>query len=130
MKKEGNLLLQFIIGLALLVAGLYWFLTSVTVTTGFGRFSIGRMDIGAGLVVVPFLVGIIMLFFNFDSILAKIVTGLGLLVIIASVIGNTDFKIRQMSLYAYLVMLVMIFGGTALVLKVLLKPLPGEKEKK
>ena len=35
MKQKGNPLAQFLIGLAMLVAGGYWFLSSVTVHTAF-----------------------------------------------------------------------------------------------
>lgn len=119
MKKESNQLIQFFAGLVMLVAGVYWFMSSVTVTTGFGGFRLGGVNVSAGLVVVPFIVGIVMLFFNFDSILSKLVTGLGFVIIIASIIMNTSFYFRQRSLYEYLLMLVFIFGGAAMILKAL-----------
>ena len=98
----------------MLVAGGYWFLTSVTVTTGFYGITLGNFRINGGLVVVPFIAGIIWLFLNFDSIGAKILTGLGLLIILASVIMSTRFIFQSRSLYEYLIMLVLIFGGAAL----------------
>jgi len=112
--KKRNPFLQFLIGLAMLVAGGYWFLASVTVTTGFYGLTLGGFRLNGGLVVVPFIAGIIWLFLNFDSIGAKILTGLGLLVILASVIMSTRFIFQSRSLYEYLIMLVLIFGGAAL----------------
>ena len=112
--KKRNPFLQFLIGLGMLVAGGYWFLTSVTVTTGFYGLTLGNFRINGGLVVVPFIAGIIWLFLNFDSIGAKILTGLGLVVILASVIMSTRFIFQSRSLYEYLIMLILIFGGAAL----------------
>lgn len=112
--KKRNPFLQFLIGLAMLVAGGYWFLSSVTVTTGFFGLSLGGFRINGGLVVVPFIAGIIWLFLNIDSIGAKILTGVGLLIILASVIMSTRFIFSNHSLYEYLIMLVLIFGGAAL----------------
>lgn len=112
--KKRNPFLQFLIGLGMLVAGGYWFLTSVTVTTGFYGLTLGNFRISGGLVVVPFIAGIIWLFLNFDSIGAKILTGAGLLIILASVIMSTRFIFQSRSLYEYLIMLILIFGGAAL----------------
>ena len=112
--KKRNPFLQFLIGLAMLVAGGYWFLTTVTVTTGFYGLTFGNTRISGGLVVVPFIAGIIWLFLNFDSIGAKILTGAGLLIILASVIMSTTFVFQRRTLYEYLIMLILIFGGGAL----------------
>lgn len=117
--KKRNPFLQFLIGLAMLVAGGYWFLTSVTVTTGFYGLTLGNFRINGGLVVVPLIAGIIWLFLNFDSIGAKILTGAGLLIILASVIMSTRFIFQSRSLYEYLIMLILIFGGAALCAQVL-----------
>lgn len=119
--KRRNPLTQFLIGLVMLVAGGYWFLSSVTVTTGFfGGMSLLGMRISGGLVVVPFIAGIIWLFTNTESIGAKILTGLGLVIIIASVIMSTTFIFERRNLYEYLLMLILIFGGAALSMQVLL----------
>lgn len=130
MDKKGNPLVQFLAGIFMLGAGLYWFMSSVRVTTGFGNFMIGSFQVGTGLVVVPFLVGIVMLFYNFDSILAKIITVLGIIIIIASIIMNTHFYFTSRNMYEYLLMLLFIFGGGTLVFKVLLMPVDDDKKRK
>lgn len=117
--QKRNPFLQFLIGLLMLIAGGYWFLNSVTVTTGFYGLSLGGMRLSGGLVVVPFIAGIIWLFLNMDSIGAKILTGAGLVIILASVIMSTRFVFQSRSLYEYLIMLVLIFGGAALTGQVL-----------
>lgn len=124
-KRKQNDLLTFLGGLAMLVAGLYWFMANVSVHSGFlsnGYFSIGGMNITSGLIVVPFIATIVWLFVNPDSFLAKICVGLSLLLIVAAIILTIKFTFNTTSLYAYLIMLVFIFGGGAMVLKVLCNP--------
>lgn len=110
---------QFLIGLAMLVSGGYWFMSSVSVSTGFYSLHIGGMRLGGGLVVVPFIAGIVWFCVNTDSFGAKLLIGAGLLVIAASVIAGTQFRFRNTDLYNYLIMLILMFGGAALILKVL-----------
>lgn len=130
MKKERNPLLIFLAGLAMLVTGGYWFLNSVTVSSlwGSGYISVGGFNVSNGLVFVPFIVGIIWMFADFDSILAKLVAGLGFLVIVASVIMSLRVQFVARNLYETLLMFVFMFGGLAMILSILLKG--NEKEKK
>ncbi len=67
---------------------------------------------------VPFIAGVIWFCVNTDSFGAKLLMGAGLVIIIASVIAGTEFVFRYTSLYNYLIMLILMFGGAALVLKV------------
>ena len=129
MKKQRNPLGQFVIGMVMLAAGLYWFMSNVTVMTHFG-FQIWNFRIGAGLIVVPFIAGIIWLFLNVDSFGAKLLTVLGLVIILASIISNIQFMFRATSMYVYLIMLILIFGGAALVGQVLFRwPKDEDREK-
>lgn len=116
--KKGNPLLQFMAGLALLAVGTYWFMSRVDVHTGFYSWHWGPFRTG-GLVVVPFIIGVVWMFMNMDSLGAKLLAGCGLLVIIASVIMGTQFHFRSTNLYEYVIMLVCMFGGLGLVCKVL-----------
>ena len=94
MKQKGNPLAQFLIGLAMLVSGGYWFLSSVAVHTAFYSLRLGGMRLNGGVVVVPFIVGVIWICVNTDSFGAKLLTGAGLLMIVASVIAGTEFVFR------------------------------------
>lgn len=49
MKQKGNPLAQFLIGLAMLVSGGYWFLSSVAVHTAFYSIRLGGMRLNGGL---------------------------------------------------------------------------------
>lgn len=108
---------RLLIGIVLLSAGGYWFLSSVSVTTGFYALRIGSFHMNGGLVVIPFIAGIVWLFINHRSLGAKLLTGAGLVMILASIIAGTRFMFRSTSLYAYLLMLIFIFGGAVLVLQ-------------
>ena len=123
-KRKQNDLLTFLGGLAMLVAGLYWLTNKVSVTSGFfgGSFSMGGMNLTSGMVVVPFIACIIWLFVDPDSFFAKICVGLSILLIVAAIIMSTELHLRNTTLYEWLIMLVFIFGGGALVLKVLCNP--------
>lgn len=129
-KRKQNDLLVFLGGLAMLVAGLYWFMTKVTVYSGFfgGSLMFGNFRINSGLVVVPFIATIIWLFVNPDSFLAKLCVGLSVILIIAAIILNTSIHLQPTSLYEYLLMLIFIFGGGAMVLKVLCNPKYKDKD--
>jgi len=129
-KRKQNDLLTFLAGLAMLVVGLYWLTTRVSVSTSFfgGTMSLGGLSINSGMIVVPFIVCIIWLFVDPDSFLAKICVGLSVLLIIAAIILNTHLHMHSTSLYEYLIMLIFIFGGGAMVLKVLCNPKYKEME--
>lgn len=132
-KRKQNDLLVFLGGLAMMVAGLYWFMTKVTVTSAGlfgGMLSFGSFQFNSGLIVVPFIATIIWLFVNPDSFLAKICVGLSVILIIAAIIMNTSIYLRPTSLYEYLLMLVFIFGGGAMVLRVLCDPKYSDKKDK
>ena len=53
LKKQRNPLAQFVIGMVMLAAGLYWFLSNVSVSTYFGL-SLWGFRFGAGLVAVSY----------------------------------------------------------------------------
>lgn len=129
MKKRRNPLGQFVIGLMMLAAGLYWFMENVTVSTHLG-FGLWGYRLGAGLIVVPFIAGIIWLFLNVDSMGARLLTGAGVVIIVASIISNIQFIFRSTTLYAYLVMLILIFGGGALAGQVLFRWPDEDKDKR
>ena len=140
MKKERNELLggsyynvlPFLAGMAMLVVGLYLLTTRVEVTTGFwgGYISIAGCHVSTGLTVIPFIIGVVWMFVNPDSFAAKLVAGLGVLIIIACIIMSTSMYMRHVTLYEWLLMLVLIFGGGGMVARILFKTPKGYNDKK
>lgn len=123
MKKAKNELLQFLGGLVMLVVGLYIFSQKVMVTSGFfggGHMMLGSFHINNGLIMIPFIIGIVWMFVSDGSFASKIMTGLGVLIIVVSIILSTNISLVRMSLYEWALILVLIFGGAGLIVKLLL----------
>ena len=102
----------FFAGLAMVVAGGYLLLTSVTVSSG--HWLLWGYN-AFGLSLVPLLIGIGMLFFNGRSTAAWVLTGAGALIIVAGIIANLRIYFGPASLFDTLVMLVLLAGGIGLV---------------
>ncbi len=121
MKKERNELLEFLGGLAMLVVGLYLFTNKATVQTSFfsGGLSLFGMHLSSGLVIIPFIIGIVWLFVKPSSFGAKLVVGLGILIIIVSVIASTTIRLPRITLYEWILYIVLIFGGAGLLARAL-----------
>lgn len=121
MKNTKNELLQFVSGVVMLIAGLYILSRKVIVTSyGFGYFSLGGMRVTSGLIIVPLIIGIVWMFVSGASFASKVFSALSVLLIIVSIIMSTNIHLLTMSLYDWILVLVLIFGGGAFVLKFLL----------
>jgi hypothetical protein len=103
-------------GLAMVVAGGYLLLTSVTVTSGYWSFLGGN---SFGLSLLPLLAGIGVLFFNGRSTLGWVLAGAGALIIVAGIIANLRIYFRPTSLFDTLVMLGLLAGGLGLIVRAL-----------
>lgn len=122
MKKEKNELLQLLAGMAMLVAGLFIFSQKVMVTSGFSGFGfmLGGIHFGNGLIMVPFIIGIVWMFGSGGSLLSKLFTIASVIIIIAAVIMTTNLSLARITLYEWILILVLIFGGAALLARLLL----------
>lgn len=112
----------FLGGLAMLIAGLFFFSQKVLVYSSFFStgFSIHGFHLKSGMVIVPLIIGIVWLFAAPKSLAAKLYMGAAALIIIASVIMTTDFHLMTMTLFDWILLLVLIFGGLGMILRVLL----------
>ena len=121
MKRAGNELLQFLAGLAMLIAGLFIFAQKVTVTSGFFGMGlrIGGFYMSNGLIMVPFIIGIVWMFASGGSFPSKAVTAAGVLIIILAIIMTTNIRLTHVTLYEWALILVLIFGGAGLLARVL-----------
>lgn len=118
MKEAKNELMQFVAGIIMLVVGLYIFSQKVIVFSGFFSFGGGRFS--SGLIVVPLIIGIVWMFVSGANFASKVFTVLAAIIIIASVVMTTNIHLSAMTLYDWILILVLIFGGAGLVGKVLL----------
>lgn len=120
MKDAKNELMQFVAGVVMLAVGLYIFSQKVIVFSGYGFFFLGGGRFSSGLIIIPLIIGIVWMFMTGACFASKVFTALSVLLIIVSVIMSTHIHLSVMTLYEWILLLVLIFGGAGLVGKVLL----------
>src|SRR5262245_40087693 len=99
---------QFLLGLAMTVAGGYLITNQVTVTSGFWGY-FGQHTFG--LTLLPLLVGAGFLFFDGASRVGWVLTAGGALLILLGVLVNLRVYFEPTSLFQTLIMLVLLAGG-------------------
>ena len=121
MNKARNELLMFVAGLAMLIAGLFIFSRNVIVTSGFGSgYRIGGFCISSGIIFIPLIAGIVWLFATGGSFASKVFTVIAVFLIVFDIVITTHVHLDPMTLFDWVVILVLIFGGVGLLAKVLL----------
>ncbi|MDE6751105.1 MAG: hypothetical protein K2K21_18865 [Lachnospiraceae bacterium] len=131
MKKPGNELLQFLGGLAMLVVGLYILAQKVMVSSSFlSGMRLGGLNMNNGMIMIPLIIGIIWMFASGGSFISKVFTGMSVLLIVAAIVISTNISLVHMSLYEWVIILVLIFGGVGILAKILLASRSVDKEEK
>jgi hypothetical protein len=119
---------RFFVGLIMLVAGGYLFLHSINVSIGMGLgyqfFSIWGFGITSGMVLVPFIFGIGMIFYDAKNWIGWILAGASLVMLGFGVIAQTRFHLAPMTAFDLLTILVLLIGGIGLLLSSLRGPKP------
>lgn len=103
---------QFVLGLGMVIAGGYLFLSRVTVMSGYWTLW-GYNAFGVSL--IPLLLGIGLLFFDGRSAIGWILAFGGMIIIIAGVIANLQIYFSPTSLTNTLIMLGLLAAGIGLV---------------
>jgi len=115
-----NQLVIFLVGLAMLAAGLFWLTSMVQVTIGWGAgLRIGGANIPSGITLVPLIAGILWVFFNPKSVGAKLLLLVGVVVLVASILMTIRFQMPRTSLFEFIMVFIGIAGGAGLVSRVL-----------
>jgi hypothetical protein len=107
---------QFFIGLGLAAVGAYLLTQQVQVQSGY--WSLGGYN-AFGLSLIPFILGIGMLFFDSQSKAGFILLFLGVLIIAAGILMNLNIYFQPTSLFNTLMMIGMTAAGVGLVLRAL-----------
>ncbi len=102
---------MFLIGFACAVAGAWLLMNQVTVTGG--SWTLGGYN-SFGLSLIPFIVGIGMLFFNGRSVLGWLLLIAALAIIGAGILMNLRIYFQPTSLFNTLMMLALLAGGIGL----------------
>lgn len=128
---------QFFIGFIMMCTGFYLLFNAITVSSNFnmgmrlyGMSSFGgNFNITSGMVMVPFIFGIGLIFYNSKNIFGWLL-GLGsLAALVFGVISSIRFSFRTMTSFDLIVILVLAMGGLGLFLRSLRnldKSLPDE----
>lgn len=111
---------RFFIGLAMLCGGVYLLLNSIQVYShyGFGArlYSMGGFGVTSGMIMIPFMFGVGMIFYDSRNIFAWILAGGSLLALVFGVISSIQFTFQSMSAFDLIVILVLTAGGLGIFL--------------
>lgn len=116
---------QFFIGLVMMCGGFYMLLNAITVSSNFGMgmrlygFSAmgGNYSITSGMVMIPFIFGVGLIFYNSRNILGWVLSLGSITGLIFGVISSIRFSFRTMTSFDLIVILVLAFGGLGLFLR-------------
>lgn len=123
-QNSGNELLEFFMGVILLGLGLYLLFKKTIVHSSWYTWGFGGIDFSSGLMVVPFIIGVIWYFYNPKSVMPKIIITLGIIILVATIIMSVRITLSAMSLWDYILIIGMSAAGAGLLLKTLFKKRP------
>jgi len=112
---------SFLIGLIMMIAGGYLFLRSIHVdhylSMGAGLFNIGNYQITNGMVLIPFMFGVGMIFYNSKNYLGWFLFGASIIALVFGIIASINFSLQGMSAFDLLTMIILFVGGLGLFLR-------------
>ncbi len=109
---------RFFVGLVMLVSGLYIFLKSVHVNFHLGSriYQYQDYDVTTGMIFIPFMIGVGLIFYNSRSLAGWVVTVLSLAFMVMGIILNTRLTLAHMDAFQLMLILVLMVGGLGLFL--------------
>jgi hypothetical protein len=110
---------EFLVGVLLIAIGGYLFMDNVVVTSGWGELRFGRFTTSFGVVLIPLLIGVGMLFFDGKSKLGWLLTIGSGAAIVVGIITKLEATWRPTSLLVSLLILGSIAAGIGLVARAL-----------
>lgn len=125
---------SFFIGIVMMCGGFYMLLNSIQVTShfglgyrlyNFGAFGGYNVGITSGMIMIPFMFGVGMLFYSSKNIFGWILALGSIVAMVFGVISSVQFRFKTMSAFDLIVILVLSVGGLGLFLRSL-KSLDGK----
>lgn len=121
----GGDLLKFFMGIMMLAGGLFMIFNNIRVTSSWGMggyfFHIGSWGIPNGLIMLPLIVGIMMLFMMERKIFGWIVFSAGIVIVLLSVLASTRITWRGSTGFEYVIMFGLTAAGAGLVIRELFR---------
>lgn len=101
------------------IGGGYLLLNSLRVLHGFGGglFAIGGLSVTGGMILIPFIFGLGIIFYDASKWYGWLLAGGSLLGLIVEAIASVRFSFQDMSAFDLIIILVLLFGGVGLVLR-------------
>lgn len=121
--RNKNDLLQFFVGLLMLAAGLFMIFQNLDVRSswGTGFLRLGGYSLPNGLIFLPIIIGIVMLFLMDRKVFGWIVIAVGIIIVLAAVIMSVNIRWRTTNAYIFIVMFGLAAAGGAMVIRQLFK---------
>ena len=111
----------FFIGSIMFIGGVYLLLNSITISApyGFGArlYSFGGYSLTSGMVMIPFMFGIGIMFYDVRKWYGWLLASGSLVALIFGVISSIHFTFTRMSAFDLIVILVLAVGGLGLLLR-------------
>lgn len=115
----------FFIGLIMMIGGFYLLLNAISVTSNFSLsrhlygFSGmgGRYSITSGMVMIPFMFGVGLVFYNSKNIIGWVLTIGSITALVFGVISSIQFNFKSMTAFDLIVILVLAVGGLGMFLR-------------
>lgn len=112
---------SFLIGIIMIIGGGYLLLNGIVVRPNFSFgarvFGIGNFAITSGMVLIPFMFGVGIIFYNARNWAGWLLAGGSLVALIFGVIANMTLQMARMSAFDLIVILVLLVGGLGLFLR-------------
>ncbi len=112
---------SFLIGLVMMTGGGYLLLQAIIIRPSFGfsgrLFAMGGVPVTTGMVLIPFMFGVGMIFYNARNWLGWILAGASVTALIFGVIANLNVQLVRMSAFDLFVILILLIGGIGLFLR-------------
>jgi hypothetical protein len=123
---------RFFVGLIMLIVGGYLLLDAIQVRSpgfglGYGMYSFGGFQLRTGMILIPMILGIGMIFYDAKTIVGWILAGGSLVALVGGVLSSVRFTMRPQSSFDLIVILVLVAGGAGLLLSSL-KSAPREPD--
>ena len=111
---------KFLLGLVMMCGGFYLLLNGIVVSSNFGfgsrLFGSGGIGLTGGMIMIPLLIGIGMIFYNGRNYLGWGIAIASLGALIFGVISSVSLNLRTMTAFELLAILTLAFGGLGLFL--------------
>ena len=113
--------MTFLVGLVMTCGGLYLLLNAIVLRASFGFgyrvYSFGGYGITSGMILIPFLFGVGMIFYNAKNTWGWLLAVGSAVALIFGVLSTVNFTLRGMTAFDLMLILVLAFGGIGILLR-------------